>query len=616
MAVYVQALGINQYRPPIQSLLCCERDARAVVALLKEGFDFHAEYLEERKAEDVLQRIEALEPELKPGDTYVFYFSGHGKALKGDHLLLLPGATQQTLELAQGEAPGLLSFNGLEKRTSGGNWASVQRLFILDACRTPLQSGKAGDSAVCDAKYLLRDVVLKRRTRESKSVTVLNSCELGAAAAELPDRQGHGLFTGALLHELRLRKGSRQVHVDAAFTQAVAQKMRSDAKEAHLPETLEHQPALCGPDVLLYAPTSNLELAPTLPSTAGQPDRKAGSASASLAGSLWPKKPLTILVAACLLVLGGSAVWKLWTGATVGDVAGNSEPTVPAVASAPRSTVNPAEAERVLAIWRKGGDSAKKASTLPVLKQLVEQGQPEAQGLLAWAFLDGEGGLPQDPSQALILARKAAAAEDGRAMNVLGFMYQSGRGGLQTDSVQAVNWFQKAAQAGYAGAMANLGYMQSRGLGGLAKSDVQAVAWYRKGAEAGDGGAMVNLGFMYSQGRGGLKQDDVQAVSWFQKGAEAGDGGAMNSLGQMYFSGRGGLPLDRAAAVEWFQKGSQAGDPGAELNLGRAYERGEGGLAKDVTQAIHWYRQAARHGEDTALQQLRRLGACALDSAC
>ena len=79
MTVHVFALGINTYRDPITSLKCCEHDARSIVALFKEGFGYQAEYLEERKAEDIIDRFKALRSKVQSGDTFVFYFSGHGK---------------------------------------------------------------------------------------------------------------------------------------------------------------------------------------------------------------------------------------------------------------------------------------------------------------------------------------------------------------------------------------------------------------------------------------------------------------------------------------------------------------------------------------------------------
>jgi hypothetical protein len=453
MAVYVHTLGVNNYRHPIASLRCCERDAHDVAALLAEGFGFKAEYLEERKTDDVVDRIEALEPLLKPGDSYVFFFSGHGKASADDQYLLLPGATLHTLEMAQGEAPGLLSFNALKRRTSRPAWKGVQRLFILDACRSALQVDKAGELAVCDAQFLLRDIRLRRRDNkvdDDALVTVLNSCELGAVAAELPER-GNGLFTAALLNVLRAGKSSRQVRIDAALVQSVGEQMRVDAQTAGLPPTLLHQPALRGPELqlapeILAQPTHTAPPAQPVPAAdevewmlvQTQPSQarleafvRSFPGSRHVAEALdmlkalakkaeppppAPKVPPTVPVdvvvtplppapsprptvhprpaalpesstaskrpnsgnktswafTAIAAVLGVS-VWGLWQT--------NKQPapvTVNAPAQPNTPAIDAAETERVLAIWRRGANSAAEVATLPVLQRLANQGHAEA----------------------------------------------------------------------------------------------------------------------------------------------------------------------------------------------------------------------------------------------
>lgn len=251
MAVHVFALGVNSYREPITSLKCCERDARAVAALFKEGFGYEVEYLEERKAEDILARIKELKP--RPGDTFVFYFSGHGKAHKSDQFLLLPHADLELLEGDNVAVMGALSYNMLKRVTSRENWAGVHRLFILDACRSPLLSGKAGSLAVCDSEYLLRDMLLSKRASSAKdgSFSVVNSCDLGATAAEIPSK-GHGLFTAALLDQLRLSKDqSRPIRIDADLCQLLEQSMAAQALLSRLPRSLQHKPVFGGEPVEL-----------------------------------------------------------------------------------------------------------------------------------------------------------------------------------------------------------------------------------------------------------------------------------------------------------------------------------------------------------------------------
>jgi hypothetical protein len=144
MTTYAFCLGVNQYTWPIPALRCAERDAIKLAALMGETLGFEAEVLEERTTSGIERRIEALGARLRPGDNFVFYFSGHGKAQGDDHLLLLPEARLHMLESGTTVTSGLLSWQALRTLTAQPAWQGVQRVFVIDACRTrllPIEKG-------------------------------------------------------------------------------------------------------------------------------------------------------------------------------------------------------------------------------------------------------------------------------------------------------------------------------------------------------------------------------------------------------------------------------------------------------------------------------------------
>lgn len=259
MTTHAFTLGVNTYKDPlIPQLGCCERDARELNGLLKERFGFDAHYLEERFTESIEERIESLGKHLKPGDVFIFYFSGHGKAHQDDHYLLLPGARLAAFESGAVAVSGVLSYRNLKHITSGGNWRGVHRLFIIDACRSHLTSKKSvGEPVSFDGEYLLKDPRRSARRPEpgDENLTLLNSCALGACAVELPG-EGHGIFTAALLDLMRARKtkGVQDgVVIDPGFVANLGETMASKASRVGLPPKVLHRPALVGEGLRLVS---------------------------------------------------------------------------------------------------------------------------------------------------------------------------------------------------------------------------------------------------------------------------------------------------------------------------------------------------------------------------
>jgi TPR repeat protein len=235
-------------------------------------------------------------------------------------------------------------------------------------------------------------------------------------------------------------------------------------------------------------------------------------------------------------------------------------------------------------------------------RKAADQGDPVAQHNLGLMFLAGRG-VPKDEAQASAWMRKAAERGDASAQNDLGALYAKGLGVAKSEE-QAVLWYRQAAEQGDAHAQNNLGFMLAEGHG-VAKSDEQAALWFRKAAEQGLGDAQNNLGMICQSGRG-VAKDEAQAVAWYRKAAEQGHALAQNNLGAMYKTGRG-VAADDAQALSWYRKSAELGCMYAQYNLGWCCAHGVG-TPKDLDQAAVWLKKAADQGYEAAAKELKALG--------
>ena len=133
-----------------------------------------------------------------------------------------------------------------------------------------------------------------------------------------------------------------------------------------------------------------------------------------------------------------------------------------------------------------------------------------------------------------------------------------------------------------------------------------AMPVYRQLADAGDSSAMAVVGTMYEKGGEGVPKDIRLAAQWHLKAAEAGNSAAMQTIGLDYMVGDG-VPQDYAKAAYWLKQAAEAGQTMAMGAIGFLYGYGRG-VPKDLEQAAFWLRKAAAAGDETAKQQLRKLG--------
>ncbi|MCZ6677145.1 MAG: caspase family protein, partial [Candidatus Poribacteria bacterium] len=148
---------------------------------------------------NVIFRLKKIVEQVKPEDTFVFYFSGHGMTRDGKPFLLSVNADARDLDTLE------LSAIPVEKvKQILSSIKAHQTLFILDACRNDPSSGRGDeDNPLTQAFARGIQVRPKLRTAGLPSVTAtLYACSLGERAYEWPEKQ-HGVFSYYLLEGLQ-----------------------------------------------------------------------------------------------------------------------------------------------------------------------------------------------------------------------------------------------------------------------------------------------------------------------------------------------------------------------------------------------------------------------------
>jgi TPR repeat protein len=114
-------------------------------------------------------------------------------------------------------------------------------------------------------------------------------------------------------------------------------------------------------------------------------------------------------------------------------------------------------------------------TAVKLLQPLVDQGNAEAQDILAVMYYVGQG-VPQSRAEAMRLYRLAAEQGNAHAQDALGFAYQNGVG-VQRDVSEAAKWFRKSADQDNIDAQFNLGEMYELG-NGVPQDYVLAYMWF------------------------------------------------------------------------------------------------------------------------------------------
>jgi len=222
------------------------------------------------------------------------------------------------------------------------------------------------------------------------------------------------------------------------------------------------------------------------------------------------------------------------------------------------------------------------------------QDHPLAVGNLAWMIVLREGG-PRDGPRAYKLFRHAVDLGDRHVLRQVGVMHYYGIG-TERDYLEARRWFAEATKYSDAVAWYNIGLMWESGLGGDVDAE-KARDCYREAVKGKHLEGAFRLGILYYRGMLGERDLD-KAVRWFMYAAHRGHATAMYNLAGMISEGWG-TRADPSLALLWYRRAAEAGYVNAMRVVAEtAWREGR------EDEAIEWSTKAAENGDAGSARQL------------
>jgi len=205
---YALLVGINDYQGDISPLRYCVADVEAFSQALVEvgGFAEDNVYLmtsqmsgrKEPTHVNVIRQLSLLSERVKPEDTFIFYFSGHGITKAGQSFLLTTNSDTTTKDTLTITAVDLNQAKDILSRIQ-----AQQLLTVIDACRNDPDSGRGEQDNLLTDDFS-RGFKIKRDQGNAGTPGVsatLYACAVGERAYEWPEKQ-HGVFSYYLLEGL------------------------------------------------------------------------------------------------------------------------------------------------------------------------------------------------------------------------------------------------------------------------------------------------------------------------------------------------------------------------------------------------------------------------------
>ena len=140
-----------------------------------------------------------------------------------------------------------------------------------------------------------------------------------------------------------------------------------------------------------------------------------------------------------------------------------------------------------------------------------------------------------------------------------------------------------------------------------AATDSDTLRNLRFYANQGNASSMNELGIAYANGKYGLPIDHAQALAWYKKSADAGSEYGQANAGLSLLRGLHGIPVDNEAGFRFSEQAAKQANPIGMNTVGWCYENGRG-VSQNIDQAVYWYKKAASYGNQTAADNLKRLG--------
>lgn len=204
---YAIIVGINDYEnTSVNPLHFAVNDAKEMKRILieKMGFTDDSVYLftsdkkgeAEPKLSNITFALDSVKDDIKPGGTFVFFFSGHGIDMEGESFLLTREAdprSRGTLEVT--------SLKVARVKDTISKMKADRILLFIDACRTDPGSNKGSESNSMTksfSKNLIISQCAKPDKGSGKVHATLFSCSIGESSYEWAEKK-QGFFTYYLL---------------------------------------------------------------------------------------------------------------------------------------------------------------------------------------------------------------------------------------------------------------------------------------------------------------------------------------------------------------------------------------------------------------------------------
>ncbi len=534
-------VGINAYGAG-HSLRCARADAEILHGEFSRYYDETMLLVDKEASRPrILAAVGKFRKLVRPGDMFLFFFSGHGGDYDGERLLEIPDYD------AQGHRIGLTDLLTSEVR-SKTDVKGLHRLFILDCCR---------DKQHCDSDFprqvekavKARGFMDRHGPDSVTPPTILSSSSPGQSSYE-HSSTGHGYFTEAFLDSLR----------DTSVRNFNEFRDRLDAVMTNMGAPDDQLPYFEGPIGSDFPFWPEWDSGDNGGGGNDDDDREEDGEYED-----------------------DDEVDEEENAEDEDDVDEEEDDDVDV--DEDEDDVDDDEDED------DGDDDEDEDDEFRGGNHTEEEAFYE-QGEL---FFYGDG-VRQDYAKAADCYLEAAERGMPKAQFSLGVMYSNGCG-VPQDYSKAVHWYREAAEQEMPKAQFNLGVMYFTGRG-VQQDYAKAAHWYRKAAEQGHAGAQFNLGVMYSEGRG-VPQDYSEAVNWYRKAAEQGHANAQNNLGVCYEDGLG-VSRDYGKAMFWYRSAAKQMTAEVQFAMGVCYENGIG-VPRHHGRAAYWFRKAAEQRARTRM---------------
>ncbi len=240
MAKYALIIGVDLYKDDdfLQELNYAYNDATRIHDFfLLSGYKSIPLYGPHANCDMIVRKLESVCKKLKSGDTFLFYFSGHGFQTNSKQYILPYDSQTWAISKKGGNAISL-EFIDEATRTEG-----VERILIIDACRKSLEKDKGGLSKINELNSKAIRGALQQAPSTSP-ISILCSCSPGQRSYEFKELGG-GVFSEALLRafEYRILNG---IEISLPDIADYVQKIVQILLDKYSPHQLQQTPFIYG----------------------------------------------------------------------------------------------------------------------------------------------------------------------------------------------------------------------------------------------------------------------------------------------------------------------------------------------------------------------------------